>query len=145
MDELLSKTTKAQVSILIVEDDDIDAKSVSRALRGLKIANTIVRAKDGVEALQTLRCVDLEAETFLVLLDLNMPRMGGLEFLEEVRNDPALKHLLVFVLTTSEADEDITASYNQNIAGYLVKRGVAEEFMAIFETLKYYWRIIELP
>lgn len=143
---MISDFTKARsVTILIVDDDDIDAKSITRALRGLKIANPIERAKDGEQALDILNKTDLEKNTYLILLDLNMPKMGGIEFLQHLRGSPALRHLMVFVLTTSDAECDIANAYYHNIAGYLVKKGGIEDFTDLLSTLKNYWRIIELP
>jgi len=139
---------KQEVHILLVEDDDIDVMSIQRSLKKLKIANPLVRAKDGVEALDILRGENGQEKLnhpFLILLDLNMPRMGGLEFLDEIRNDEDLKTAVVFVMTTSSDEKDIFAAYEKNIAGYIVKSNAEETFLAALQMLDHYWRIIEFP
>tara|TARA_B110001454_G_scaffold21735_1_gene21072 strand:- start:32102 stop:32530 length:429 start_codon:yes stop_codon:yes gene_type:complete len=140
MDELNYKPA----AILLVEDDDIDALSVIRAFSRLKIANPIVRAKDGIEALEILKNQEIE-HPYLILLDLNMPRMGGLELLNTLRNDPSLETSVVFVLTTSKDDEDKLAAYKQHIAGYIVKEKLDDGFEDLVKLLDHYWRLVELP
>lgn len=140
MDELNYKPA----AILLVEDDDIDALSVIRAFSRLKIANPIVRAKDGIEALEILKNQEIE-HPYLILLDLNMPRMGGLELLNTLRNDPSLETSVVFVLTTSKDDEDKLAAYKQHIAGYIVKEKLDDGFEYLVKLLDHYWRLVELP
>ncbi len=136
-------TTKA-VSLLIVDDDDIDAMALKRALHKLKLLNPLYRACDGIEALELLRAGKVP-KPFIVLLDINMPRMNGLEFLEALRSDPELTHAVVFVLTTSKSDEDIMAAYREHVAGYLLKQRMDSDFMQVISLLDHYWRIIELP
>ncbi len=132
------------VSLLIVEDDDIDATALQRALHKLKLLNPLYRAKDGLEALELLRAGEIPSP-YIILLDLNMPRMNGLEFLEELRSDPILTHAIVFVLTTSKSDEDIISAYREHVAGYLLKQRMDNDFMQVVGLLDHYWRIIELP
>ena len=136
-------TTKT-VSLLIVDDDDIDAMALKRALHKLKLLNPLYRARDGIEALELLRTGKIP-KPFIVLLDINMPRMNGLEFLEALRADPELTHAVVFVLTTSKSDEDIMAAYREHVAGYLLKQRMDSDFMQVISLLDHYWRIIELP
>jgi CheY-like chemotaxis protein len=131
-------------SILLVEDDDIDAMSVQRAFSRMKIANPIIRAKDGVEALEILTNGDVK-HPYLILLDLNMPRMGGLELLDMIRSDPSLESCVVFVLTTSKDDEDKLAAYKHHVAGYIVKESLDEGFEQLVKMLDHYWRLVELP
>ncbi|WOT03695.1 response regulator [Shewanella youngdeokensis] len=131
-------------TILLVEDDDVDAMSIERAFRKLKIINPIIRAKDGIMGLELLENGTVY-RPFLILLDLNMPRMGGLEMLDELRNNPNLKNSVVFVLTTSKDDEDKFAAYNQNIAGYILKENLQNGFEELVTLLDHYWRIVELP
>lgn len=140
----MSNATYKHATILLVEDDDVDAKMVVRAFTKLRIANPIVRAKDGVSALELLRD-NTVTRPYIILLDLNMPRMGGLEFLEQLRNDPVLNSSIVFVLTTSKDDEDKGAAYNQNIAGYIIKEKLQNGFDELVKLLDCYWRIVELP
>jgi CheY-like chemotaxis protein len=92
-----------------------------------------------------LRTGEVPAHRRLVLLDLNMPRMNGIEFLRELRKDPQLSHTPVVVLTTSDMDRDKFAAYNLNIAGYLVKPVTFERFCDLVITLNKYWTLVELP
>ncbi|WP_025565024.1 response regulator [Psychromonas sp. SP041] len=134
-----------EVSILLVEDDDVDAKAVERGFKKLKLANPIVRTKNGLEALELLRDPDSVQRPYLILLDLNMPIMGGIEFLKIIRQDEDLKNTIIFVLTTSSADEDLVAAYNENIAGYIVKSDVKGGFDRVIQLLDCYWRVVMLP
>jgi CheY-like chemotaxis protein len=133
------------ITILVVDDDDVDVMGVARALKKLKILNPIVRARDGVEALELLRTPGAVERPYLILLDLNMPRMNGIEMLAALRADSALSSAVVFVLTTSEDDRDKLAAYAQNIAGYIVKKQVGDGFTQVMEMLDHYWRVVELP
>ncbi|MBB1274030.1 MULTISPECIES: response regulator [Psychromonas] len=135
----------AEVSILLIEDDEIDAKAVERGFAKLKLANPIIRTKNGLEALQLLRQPDAIQRPYLILLDLNMPIMGGLEFLKIIRQDEELKNTIIFVLTTSSADQDLVAAYNENIAGYIVKSDVKGGFDKVIKLLDCYWRVVMLP
>lgn len=133
------------VTILLVDDDDVDAMGVQRALQKLKILNPVVRARDGVEGLQKLREPNAVPRPYLILLDINMPRMNGIEMLTELRKDSALSDSVVFILTTSQDDEDKLRAYNQHVAGYIVKTRVGDGFMRVMEMLDHYWRVVELP
>ncbi len=136
------------VTLLLVDDDQVDAMAVKRAFRELKIANPVIEAHNGIEALQLLRGEDGHekvSEPLLILLDLNMPRMGGLEFLEELRRDPVLRSTLVFVMTTSSADEDRRLAYQKNVAGYVLKNRLGPSFLDAIGLLEHYWRVIEFP
>lgn len=148
MIEKMYPTTQVQecreVSLLMIEDDDIDATAMKRALQKLKLLNPVYRARDGLEGIELLRAGEIPAP-YIILLDLNMPRMNGLEFLEELRSDPALTHSVVFVLTTSKSDEDILAAYREHVAGYLFKQRMDNDFLQVVGLLNHYWRIIELP
>jgi len=132
------------VSILLVEDDDIDAMGVERALKKWKLANPLHRARNGLEALQMLRSQQVRYP-YLILLDLNMPQMNGIEMLRELRSDDDLSSTVVFVLTTSKDDEDKVAAYNEHIAGYIVKSNVGRGFEELLKLLDHYWRLVELP
>ena len=136
------------VTILLVEDDDVDTEAVERAFRKARIANPIVRAKDGAEALAMLRGDNgREAlqHPYLILLDLKMPGMGGLKFLEELRRDPELSNSVVFVLTTSSDEQDMAKAYERYVAGYIVKSRAGDNFVGLIGMLDHYWRIVELP
>ncbi len=132
------------VSLLIVDDDDIDATALRRALHKLKLLNPLYRARDGIEALEILRNGEVPSP-YIILLDINMPRMNGIEFLEILRADPDLTHAIVFVLTTSKSDEDILAAYREHVAGYLLKQRMDSDFLQVVSLLDHYWKIIELP
>lgn len=135
-------------NILLVEDDEVDVMAVKRAFRLLKIANPLYEARDGIEALEVLRGSGGRPplpRPFIVLLDLNMPRMGGLEFLDELRKDPELHRSIVFVMTTSAAEEDRVRAYNHNIAGYVLKHSPGHSFVDAVLMLEHYWRVVELP
>ncbi len=137
-----------EVRILLVEDDDVDAKAVERGFSKLSLANPIYRATNGVEALALLRGNDQQHQLtrpYIILLDLNMPVMGGLEFLQTIREDINLQDSIVFVLTTSEADEDRVAAYREHVAGYIVKSNVRDSFTKLIEMLDRYWRVVLLP
>lgn len=139
---------KDPVHLLLVEDDDIDAMAVKRALREYRIANPLTLARDGLEALEYLRGNGKRQaipRPNLVLLDINMPRMNGLEFLEALRDDPDLSDTVVFVLTTSSREEDVTAAYRKNIAGYMTKQNAGKDFLSLFNLLSEYWRVVIFP
>ncbi len=141
------KTVEA--TFLLVDDDEISIMAMKRALRKLKIVNETLVAKDGQQALDILKMAAGDGNgtlpPFIVTLDLNMPRMNGLEFLEAVRADPTLRRLVIFVFTTSDMPQDIQSAYSQNVAGYLVKENPGETFSRALEMLGAYSRIVELP
>ena len=138
------KYLSEEVTLLLVEDDDIDAMAIERSFRNNRIGNPIVRACDGLAALDMLRNGKVP-QPFVILLDIQMPRMNGFEFLENIRSDETLAHNVVFILTTSKADEDITAGYRQHIAGYFVKDESGENFIDVVNVLERYWKTVHLP
>src|SRR6187397_467288 len=120
----LMSSAGQNIHILVVEDDEIDAEAIMRGFYAQKIANPFTLVSDGIEALNVLRGANGAPRLprpYMILLDINMPRMNGLEFLEAVRADPGLAQSVVFILTTSNRDEDMMAAYNRQIAGYLLK------------------------
>ncbi|MEM7247531.1 MAG: response regulator [Acidobacteriota bacterium] len=126
------------VSILLVEDDEVDVLLFRRALSRLKLENPLFVASNGEEALGQLRGQENEPalpRPYVVMLDLNMPRMGGLEFLEVIREDPELSDTVVFVLTTSAADEDLLRTESRNVAGYLLKKNLIDELAKVADRL----------
>jgi len=136
------------LSILLVEDDDGDAKALQRAFQKSKIANTMLRAVDGVDALEILKGSNGKekiASPYLLLVDFSMPRMNGVEFIKSLRADSALHNAIVFVLTTSQRNEDKVASYNLNVAGYILKTTAGENFLNLVNFIDSYWRIVEMP
>lgn len=136
------------VTILVVEDDDVDMMAIQRAFKQCKINNPLIRAKDGLEALAMLRGEDTYsavAKPFLIILDINMPRMNGFDFLKKIRNDKELKTAIVFMLTTSKTENDINRAYEYNVAGYISKTNVNNGFITIIKMIDSYWRVIEFP
>lgn len=136
------------LSILVVEDDDGDAKALQRAFRKTKIANKMVRAIDGIEALEMLKGENGKeklSSPYLLLVDLNMPRMNGIELIKALRADSKLHNSIIFVLTTSKRDEDKVASYDLNVAGYILKTTAGEDFLHLVNLVDCYWRIVEMP
>ena len=132
------------LNILVVDDDEVDVMNVMRAFRKMNITNALYQAANGVEALKMLRSGAMPAERRLVLLDINMPRMSGIEFLQEVRKDPQLRSLSVVVLTTSNADRDRFEAYELNVAGYLVKPVSFVDFVELMAALNHFWTLVEL-
>ncbi|MDC0684114.1 response regulator [Sorangium sp. So ce327] len=133
------------LNILLVEDDDVDVMNVRRAFKRNNISNPLWVAGNGVEALEMLRSGVVPVERRLILLDLNMPKMNGIEFLRELRADPELGATSVVVLTTSNDDRDKVGAYNLNVAGYLLKPVTFLSFVELMAALNKYWRLVELP
>lgn len=137
------------VNILLVEDDEVDVMNVRRAFKKSNILNPLVVAADGRDALEVLRGRSperrLSRDRRLVLLDLNMPRMGGIEFLRELRSDPELRTTPVVVLTTSNEERDRVEAYNLNVAGYILKPVTLTNFIETMATLNKYWMLSEFP
>jgi CheY-like chemotaxis protein len=131
-------------SILLVEDDRVDCMTVRRALEEVKIENPLDIVSNGEEALAYLLSAENELPG-LVLLDLNMPRMNGIEFLKTVKIHQGLKKIPVVVLTTSKAREDINASFELGAAGYMVKPLDYNEYIDAVVTIARYWQLSELP
>ena len=134
-----------RLNILLVDDDDIDVMNVRRAFDKGRIANSLFVARDGEEALQMLRGDAFPTARRLVLLDLNMPRMSGIEFLRIVRADPALRATSVVVLTTSDDDRDKVDAYHLNVAGFLLKPVTLSTFVEVMAALQNYWQLVEMP
>lgn len=117
--------------ILLVEDDRVDIMTVQRALKNIDVGNPLHVARSGVEALGMLRgdgFPKIEPTPSLILLDLNLPKMGGIEFLKELRADPALRNLQVIVLTSSNEPSDRAAAFEYEVNDYIVKPHSFEEF-----------------
>jgi CheY-like chemotaxis protein len=148
MPDTLNMPDTEAVNFLIVDDDVVSVMAIKRALKKLKIVNPIEVAKDGKEALTILRGKDGSNQItppYLVTLDLNMPRMNGFEFLDEVRSDPQLQRAVIFVLSTSDAPKDLAAAYANNIAGYIVKDDLGDSFVKALDMIDSYSKIVELP
>lgn len=133
------------LNILLVEDDSVDVMNVKRAFEKNNILNPLYVAGDGLEALDMLRTGKVPEERRLILLDLNMPRMNGLEFLRELRADPVHGRTPVVVLTTSNAERDRVEAYDLKVAGYMLKPVTFMNFVEVMSTLNKYWSLVELP
>ena len=136
------------VNLLLVEDDEVDVQGFRRAFNKSRIANPITIARDGLEALEILRGENGKTKLpkpHLVLLDLNMPRMNGFEFLDAIRADPDLEKTLVFIVTTSKADEDKAKAYGRHVAGYIVKQDPVNTFLEAVSMLEHFWKIVQFP
>lgn len=133
-------------NVLLVEDDEVDVMNVKRAFRKQNIDLPVYVAKNGVEALEMLRLGGgnhFTQGSTVILLDLNMPKMGGLEFLKELRADPLLHSLVVFVLTTSNQESDLRGAYAMNVAGYILKPLSFDVFIDTIGKLYNFWQINE--
>ena len=136
-------------NILLVEDDRVDVMNVRRSFKKANITNPLFTAQNGLEALDILRgkseSVQMPTTRRLVLLDLNMPKMGGLEFLQELRADPDIRSTPVIVLTTSDQEKDRVEAYNLNVAGYILKPVTFASFAGVMTALNRYWTLCEMP
>ena len=150
----LSRSTMQEkdriVNILLVEDDEVDIMNVERAFKKADINNPLYIARNGIEALIMLRGGNEELpqvphERRLILLDINMPKMSGLEFLQTIRADKDLKLTPVVMLTTSNQDKDMIEAFDLNVAGYLLKPVTFSRFVELMTTLNKYWSSSEMP
>ncbi len=130
--------------VLLVEDDSIDAMTVRRAFKDLKLNNALTHCINGEEAVNYLRGPDVEIPC-VILLDLNMPRMNGIEFLKVIKQDDRLKRIPVIVLTTSNEECDVIESFRLCVAGYIVKPVDYKKFVEAIRTIDLYWTLSELP
>ena len=133
------------LNILLVEDDQVDVMNVKRAFDKNRIGNPLYIAEDGIRALDILRSGGMPRDRRIVLLDLNMPRMNGIEFLRELRADPDLHMTPVVVLTTSDDERDKINAYDLNVAGYLLKPVTFANFVEVMAALNKYWTLVEFP
>ena len=135
---------RSEQTILLVEDDHVDYMTILRALRQLESSNPLHRVTDGEKALEYLRDVS-QPRPGLILLDLNMPRMNGREFLTHIKGDPILKMIPVVILTTSAEDQDRIITFQQSVAGYMKKSVDYPRFLETMRTIRDYWLASELP
>ena len=139
------------VPILLVEDDETDIETVQRAFKKISVTNPLFVTKNGKEALEFLRHEgnyskpEDSPRPGVILLDLNMPIMGGKDFLSILREDDSLKNIPVFVLTTSAEEEDVISSYNFFVAGYIVEPIRFEDFVEALQALKSFWILSLIP
>ncbi len=135
------------MNILLVEDNDLDVEILQRGLKKTGSSGALMRARDGLEALEILRdnAASLVPRPYVILLDINMPRMNGHEFLEVLRNTEDIKDARVFVFTTSDSKKDVGIAYQNNASGYIVKPNSSSELTNILEALEQFWAICEDP
>lgn len=141
---MLGDDMREIVNVLVVEDDEIDVEALKRLFAKRDIKNPVYYAANGIEALELMRggnSRDKVPRPFIVLLDINMPMMNGIEMLRELRADEDLKDTIVFVLTTSPRDEDKAMSYELNVAGYFLKKDIKD----LVNLLSLYWQLNEFP
>lgn len=132
------------ISVLMIDDDDVDVHCIERCVARTSIDCTLYRAHDGLEAMEMLLRGDVPSP-YLILLDLNMPRMGGVEFLENLRKHPDLHNSVVIVLTTSNDQKDKLRAFEFNVAGYIIKESLDEGFKKLTEFIEFYCELSELP
>ena len=130
------------VTILLVEDDEVDVKALKWAFEKLKVANPLVIARDGVEALELMASL---SRPYLVITDINMPRMNGIELLRKIRQSVDYRDSIVFVLTTSNDEQDKIDAYDLNVAGYMLKSDMGTSFTRAIALIENYWKIVEFP
>lgn len=130
--------------ILLAEDDKVDAMTVKRALKEIHVTNSLVIVENGEEALEYLKNTNNE-KPGIILLDLNMPKMNGIEFLRIAKKDNDIKMIPVVVLTSSKEEEDKVESFNLGVAGYMIKPVDYKKFVEVVKTIHLYWTLSELP
>ena len=130
------------VTILLVEDDEIDVKALRWAFDKLKIANPLVIARDGVEAWEMLQELP---RPYLIITDINMPRMNGIELLRKIRQSEHCRDSIVFMLTTSNDEQDKIDAYDLNVAGYMLKSDMGTSFTRAIGLIENYWKVVEFP
>jgi len=139
---------KDALTLLLVEDDEVDAETIVRCINRSKIANPLHRARDGVEALDLLRGTNGAQKLpgpVLLLVDIRMPRLDGIGLIHAIRADSALHRTVIFVLTTSNSDRDRMAAYDEHVAGYILKSNAHDEIGSLTKMLELYLSIVVAP
>ena len=138
--------------ILLIDDDDVDYMALKRAIERQDLPYTLSRARNGEEGLAILRDESSLAHraahdhrAMIILLDINMPRMNGIEFLEHLRNDEALRRLVVFTLTTSHNPRDRDQVYSQNVAGHILKSSLGSDMAELTRLIQQYEDAVSFP
>jgi CheY-like chemotaxis protein len=131
-----------KIKVLLVDDDEVDYMNVKRAFKKNALNHSLEYRANGLDAINYLKeIVNAEDLPQVILLDINMPKMNGHEFLEELRKDDRLKHIVVYVLTTSSQNSDIDKAYDKQVSGYLVKPLDFDEFKGTIKKLDDLWTI----
>ena len=139
---------KSDMNIFLVEDNDLDVELLKRGLKKQGITGALVRAKDGVDAMEQLRSAEyMQAlpSPFVILLDINMPRMNGHEFLQSLRQSPELRHVRVIVFTTSDNPSDVNLAYQHFATAYVVKPNTSAELRDVLASIHGFWSVCEHP
>jgi CheY-like chemotaxis protein len=131
-------------SILLLEDDEIDVAAIKRALKELNIKNPLIVCENGAIGLEWLRA-NLKALPAVILSDIDMPVMNGLEFLDKLKHDPDLMKIPVVILSTFREESDRAKAFKLGVAGYMIKPVDAGKYLSVMETIATYWRTSELP
>lgn len=128
--------------ILLIEDDEVDVMTVKRAWKQLKISNPLHHGENGEEALEYLNG-NKDQLPCLIIMDINMPRMNGIEFLKVIKKEEIFKRIPVIVLTTSKEEQDRYETFNLSVAGYIVKPLNYDQFVNVMKIIQNYWSINE--
>ena len=134
-----------KLRLFLIDDDEVDVENVRRSLKSGSSNYELAVAFDGREALEMLERGELDVHHTIVLLDLNMPRMNGIEFLRAIRASAEFRSLPVVVLTTSDDERDKVEAYELNVAGYILKPVTYTAFVDTMATIEAYWRLQEFP
>jgi CheY-like chemotaxis protein len=138
-----------KITLLHIEDDSVDKMVVERVLKKMDIVSVVHHAENGEDAINKLKGLNGEEKLTptpqVILLDINMPKMNGLEFLKELRSDAELKHISVYMVTTSNDESDVTGAYEYNVAGYILKPVDIAHFEGTFKLITDFWRLCEFP
>ena len=130
--------------ILLIEDDNVDAMTVKRAFKELNITNELVRTVNGEQAIEYLSKSE-NGKPCIIITDLNMPKMNGIEFVKAVKTREELKNIPIIVLTTSKDESDKLETFRQSVAGYMVKPVDYVQFVEAVRAINLYWTLSELP
>lgn len=139
------EAVKPEPEVLLIEDDEVDVMAVRRALRKQRIENPLHVASDGLAGLELVSERSRSGAPLILLLDLNLPRMNGLEVLREIRSRPKVADTVVFVITTSKAQSDLSSAMALDVAGYIVKSEIEQDFAQVATMIRHYWQIVSQP
>jgi CheY-like chemotaxis protein len=131
-----------QLKILLIEDDSIEVMKFNRVVNNLELKHKIIEANNGEEALELLKEENIQPD--IIVLDLNMPKLNGIEFLSILKNDAVLKYIPAIILTTSNNHKDMLECYKIGIAGYILKPLKYEDYIERIQRLLAYWSCNEL-
>lgn len=137
------------INLMLVDDDEVDIQDIQRTFQKNNINNPLHIATNGLDALNMLLGKAGEQKLHptpkIIILDINMPKMNGIEFMKTIRSNNKLKSLLIFILTTSNNEQDKIDAYNLNVAGYIIKPFQFSDFKEVVSALHHYWNLLEFP